>query len=235
VARDPVPGHVDLVSQTYQRLRDLIVAGRLAPGSRIIESDLAARLEVSRTPVRSALHRLEQEGWVTGSGTGKQHRLAVSPLTEKDARELFALLGTLEGMAARLAAALPTRERTALVRALRALNQELRREAMSARPDPWRVFELHSAFHLRLVEAIEAPRLRALHQAIKPQVDRYRQAYSAALVPVALEAAAEHDAVLRGIRAGDPEHAEQATRTHWSNAAERMCRIVVSWGEKGHW
>lgn len=228
-------GHTDLVTQAYQRLRDLIVAGQLAPGSRIIESDLAERLQVSRTPVRSALHRLQQEGWVTGSGSGKQLRLTVSPLTGGDARELFEILGTLEGMAARLAAGLPAADRARLLRELGSLNDEMRREATRPQADPWRVFELHSAFHLRLVEAIHAPRLRTLHQAIKPQVDRYRQAYSAALVPVAPEAAAEHDAVRRAIEAADPPEAERAVRTNWCNAADRMCRIIATWGEKGQW
>ncbi|MFB6240160.1 MAG: GntR family transcriptional regulator, partial [Gemmatimonadota bacterium] len=54
----------DRSGETYTRLRELIVRGQLAPGSRIIETDVAERLGVSRTPVRSALQRLEQEGFI---------------------------------------------------------------------------------------------------------------------------------------------------------------------------
>jgi DNA-binding GntR family transcriptional regulator len=52
----------DRVSQAYHQLRELIVWGKLAPGPRIIETDVATRLGVSRTPVRSAVQRLQQEG-----------------------------------------------------------------------------------------------------------------------------------------------------------------------------
>ena len=230
-----VSAPVDLATDAYQRIRESILDGRLAPGTRIIESELADRLAISRTPVRAALQRLQQEGWVVGSGTGKQLRLSVSPITRDDARELFDIIGGLEGTAARWAARLPAPERTALVATLRRVNDDLRAEAAAPEPDAHRVYELHSMFHLLLVDAIHAPRLRVLHSAIKPQAYRYRQVYSVALVPVAVDAAAEHDQVLRGIESGDPGAAEHAARTNWANAAERMGRIIGLWGEKGSW
>ena len=79
----------DRIARAYQQLRELIVWGRLAPGSRVIESDIAERLGVSRTPVRSALHRLQQEGYIVGVGRGSEQRLTVAPLTQDDARDLF--------------------------------------------------------------------------------------------------------------------------------------------------
>ena len=86
--------------QVYERLRELIIDGRLAPGTRIVETDVAARLGVSRTPVRGALQRLQQEGFVVDSPTLQQTRPTVAPLTSEDARELFLLVGALEGLAA---------------------------------------------------------------------------------------------------------------------------------------
>ena len=228
-------GPLDLVSQAYLRIRDLIGSGRLAPGTRIVEIDLAERLEISRTPVRSALQRLQQEGWVAASDSGKQLRMVVSPLTQEDARELFRIIGALEGLAAATAAALPEPGRSALVGELRELNDSLRREAAGAAADPRRVYELHSAIHVRLVDAIHSPRLRSQHSAIKPQAYRYRQIYSAALIPLVPSAAEEHDAVLLAIAAGDPARAEDATRANWANAADRMAQIIETWGEKGSW
>jgi DNA-binding GntR family transcriptional regulator len=225
----------DLVSHAYFRIRELIISGRLAPGARIIESELAERLDISRTPVRSALQRLQQEGWVHGAETGKQLRLTVSPLTQEDARELYEIIGTLEGLAARWSAALPEDEREAIAAELRGINDRLTEEAARAQPDPHLIFELYSSFHLRLVDSVPAPRLRVLHRAIKPQADRYRQIYSTALALVAPHAAAEHAAVHRGIAAGDPAGAEEAARLHWRNAAERMSQIIATWGEKGSW
>lgn len=227
-------GGVDLVGRTYTRLRELIELGRLAPGTRIVETDLAVRLDVSRTPVRSALHRLQQEGWVVASGKGKQTRLSVSPLTQQDARELFQVVGTIEGLAARWAAELPEGERRRLTAELAELNEELRQEAAGAEPDPQRIFSLHSTFHRTLVGAVDAPRLAVLYTAVKPQADRYRRIYSTELSRAVGEAAREHDGVVAAIDRGADE-AEAAVRTNWANAAERMARIIDAWGEKGSW
>src|SRR6478672_9936126 len=90
--------------QVYERLRELIVDGRLAPGTRIVETEVAERLGVSRTPVRGALQRLQQEGYVVDSPTLQQTRPTVAPLTSEDAHELFLLVGALEGLAASRAA-----------------------------------------------------------------------------------------------------------------------------------
>jgi DNA-binding GntR family transcriptional regulator len=65
------PLREDRIVQAYEKLRDLIVWGRLAPGTRIIESDVAGRLGISRTPVRSALQRLQQEGYILALDSGK--------------------------------------------------------------------------------------------------------------------------------------------------------------------
>src|SRR5688572_14725654 len=101
--------------QVYQKLRQLIIDGRLAPGTRVIETDVAERLGVSRTPVRGALQRLQQEGYIIASGTGQQSRLAVAPLTQEDARELFAIVGEIEGLGARWSAELAEDSRSSVV------------------------------------------------------------------------------------------------------------------------
>src|SRR5690625_7825080 len=80
-----LPG--DRESSVYERLRELIVHGRLAPGSRIIETEIADRLSVSRTPVRSALQRLQQEGDIVSVSSGRQARPIVAALTQGCAGE----------------------------------------------------------------------------------------------------------------------------------------------------
>src|ERR1044071_8089396 len=107
--------HGSRPEQVYVRLRDLIVQGLLAPGSRIVETEIATRLGVSRTPVREALQRLQQEGYVNGSPGAQQSRLTVAPLTRDDVYELLNIVGALEGMGARGAAQLPVTERRNLV------------------------------------------------------------------------------------------------------------------------
>src|SRR3989442_12200220 len=103
----------DRVSATYRRLRELIVGGRLAAGARLIETELASRLGVSRTPVRAALLRLAQEGYILSPGAGRRARPAVAALTREDAPGLFNIIAEVEGLAARPAASLapPPRRR----------------------------------------------------------------------------------------------------------------------------
>ena len=89
--------HVD----AYERLLNAIDSGELAPGSRLLEAQLAERLGVSRTPVREALRRLEAQGLVTH----EPHRgVVVAELDYDQLGELYAVREVLEGTAARLAA-----------------------------------------------------------------------------------------------------------------------------------
>lgn len=83
------------------KLRELVLAGALPPGERIAELALVERLGMSRTPIRAALLRLEQEGLLTALPGGGY---AVRLFSERDVADAIELRGTLEGLAARLAA-----------------------------------------------------------------------------------------------------------------------------------
>lgn len=83
------------------RLREMILAGELAAGARIAELTIVERLGVSRTPIRAALMRLEQEGLLEALPNGGY---AVRTFSERDVSDAIELRGTVEGLAARLAA-----------------------------------------------------------------------------------------------------------------------------------
>jgi DNA-binding GntR family transcriptional regulator len=225
----------DRVTLAYERLRELIVGGRLAPGSRIIETTVATRLGVSRTPVRAALQRLQQEGYVIVTSPGQQSRMSVAPLTQEDAHELFGMVSAIEGMAAHWAALKPAAERNRHVTELRRVNAALLAESMSATRDVNRVFDLDRVWHRRCVEAGAGPRLLALHDSFKPQSERYGRIYSSALIDVMRTSVEEHEAVVHGIEAGDGELAEQAMRRNWWNASDRLSRVIATLGEQGSW
>jgi DNA-binding GntR family transcriptional regulator len=230
----PAP-HSGRVSQVYLRLRELIVRGHLGPGARVIETELAQRLEVSRTPVRAALQRLMQEGYVVSTGPGKQLRLAVSPLTEDDARELFGIVGELEGLAARNLARTGEGARHAVADELAGLDRDLLAAAEMVPPRPDRVFEIFTLFHRRLVEEGAGPRLQLLHRSVKPQADRYRRLYSSTQFRRIRMSVREHAAILDAIREGDPDRAQRAVRANWTNAADRLGATIRSAGELGSW
>lgn len=228
-------GRGDRVTSAYQKLRELIVRGRLAPGTRIIESDVAERLGVSRTPVRSALHRLQQEGYVMAMGGSKQGRLLVAPLTEEDARELFHIVGGVEALAAGRSAGLPDAPRERLVETLERLNRELSEAAAEEKPSQNTIFDLDSAFHRKYVEAASGPRLLALHDSVKPQAERYVRLYVSFLVDEIGSSVQEHELTIRRIAAGDQQGAQDAVETNWRNAAERLSRVISVLGERGNW
>ena len=226
-------GRGDRTAHAYKQLREMIVHGRLAPGVRVIENDIAERLGVSRTPVRSALHRLEQEGYIVSAGWDNERRLLVSPMTEDDVRELFQIIAEIEGLAARLAAKRPAKQRGTLTTRLRRINDEIAATGRAKRPDPSRYFELDMTFHRTYVEFGAGPRLRALHDAIKPQSERYNHLYTTALA--ADRSVIEHEAIVRAIEAGKGAAADGAVQKNWWNAAERLSTVIASLNERGMW
>ncbi|HEX6309355.1 MAG TPA: GntR family transcriptional regulator [Longimicrobiales bacterium] len=248
VGRDPMhlDGHAvvdetrrhergDRVSLAYEKLRELIVLGRLAPGARIIETAIASRLGVSRTPVRAALQRLQQEGYVVITSPGQQSRMSVAPLTQEDAMELFGMVSVFEGLAADGAAGRPVEQRARVARELREINERLLEASSSERRDVNRVFVLDRTFHRRVVEAGAGPRLLALHEAFKPHSERYGRIYSSALIDEIATSVGEHEEIVHAIERGDGEAADAAMRKNWSNAAARLAMVIHSLGERGAW
>ena len=219
----------------YQKLRELIVRGQLAPGARLVETDVASRLGVSRTPVRGALQRLHQEGYVVESPRLQQSRPTVAPLTRDDARELFFIVAEIEGLAARLAADGPASVRNALAADLSAINGEFKRAAQAKEQDQNLIWGLDERFHRRYVEAGAGPRLLALHDMVKPQAERYERLYTTLLARDLYRSVVEHAAIIKAIKAGNHDAAQGAVQANWRNAAERLGSAIESMGERGAW
>ena len=227
------PGKSGRGTQAYRYLRDLIVRGQLAPGTRLVETEIAARLGISRTPVRSALQRLAQEGYVQDPGTGRQSRPLVAAVTRADARELLHIVGEIEGLAAWRAAR--RHDRTRMVERLNTLNADFLAEARREKPSQERIFRLDLRFHRAYVDGGAGPRLLALHDAIKPQAERYTRIYVSALmdeIPVSYD---EHQITVDAIAAGDSAAAQSSVQTNWRNAADRLSGVIDRKGEIGPW
>lgn len=221
--------------RVYERLRQLIVTGRLAPGSRLLETDIAERLGVSRTPVRSALQRLQQEGYIVDSPTLRQSRPTVAPLTVDDIVELYDIIAQLESLAAANAAQLATRTRQELAREMTRVNNALRKTASGRQPDRERLAELDEAFHDLYVRYGAGPRLKRLHAAVKPQAERYLRIYVSHLAGMFDRSTAEHRAIIDAIAAGDADAAREAVTLNWRNATGRLSKVIAQAGEFGRW
>jgi DNA-binding GntR family transcriptional regulator len=198
----------------------------MAPGRRLTETAVARTLGVSRTPVRAALRALLQEGYVVAGRSPQQVRLRVAPVTQADLFEVFHVLGALEGIAGRAAAALPEAERTALAAALRADTRALQAAFRSRPPDYDRRLHLHRRFHVRLTDAAAGARVRELLASVRPHAERYEWIYGRALPQGIRPAAREHDAIANAILAGDADRAQRAVQANWINAARRLSRVI---------
>lgn len=231
------PGGVrsELIAGTYRKLRQLIVEGHLGPGARLVEAELAAKFGVSRTPVRTALYLLHQEGYVEARGEGRQSRLTVTPMTQQDAVEIFGLVGEMEGMAARWSAGLDDERRDALVVKLRTFNDAMAAEAAQTPANAAETIRLDNEFHRAYVEAGTGPRLRSFHDSIKPQADRFIYLYYTTLTSEIMESTREHGVIIRAIEEGDAAGAQDAVRNNWANAAVRLSTSIARFGERGVW
>jgi DNA-binding GntR family transcriptional regulator len=206
--------HADTV---YAALKKAILSGALPPGAILREEELARRHQVSRTPVREALGRLEMEGLAARhAGSG----LLVSEIGPDEIIDLYVLREALEGLAARLAASRRTEIDLARLEALSQRAQQAVEEA-----DVPRAGKLNAEFHFLIWRiAGNRPLLRAI-DGVHQSVQRFQQ--NTLLYPGRLEqSVAEHTQMLDAIRNRDQVAAEQIAIEHVRQV--RSIRIALS-------
>ncbi len=201
----------------YAALLEAIDRGDYPPGGRLIETDLADRFGVSRTPVREALSRLESQGMAQRDG---RRGLTVARLDYDQLGELYELREVLEGYAARLAA------RHASVAEIAVLQEMVdadraRAEDPSALAQANRQFhrQLHRASHNRYLNDMLVRMRRSL--ALLAGTTLTIQGRGATSVD-------EHQAIVNAIVARDGDAAEEAARTHILNAYKARLRLEAA-------
>lgn len=194
-------------------LRTEIIEGRLHPNERLVEAELAERLGVGRTAVRTALARLEHEGLVEL----ERHRGArVRVVTMSEAVEILEVRAVLEGLVVRRAAvnAVP-----ADIDELREIVAEMGRLRQAG--DLLAVSDYNAALHRRLLEIAAHATAGRLISSLRSQLVRFE--YRTILLPSRSEhSLSEHTAIVEAVAAGDPDAAETAMRTHLSHVADAL-------------
>lgn len=195
----------------YQVIREEILAFRLKPLDPLRESDLAARLGMSRTPVREALRRLEREGLVWFA----PYRGAfVSPISIEDVLQIYFLREVLEGSAARLAALrVDPGEVDTLIDQVKAL--DLNYSSSDARS----IASVDSAVHSVVLKAAGQPKLRAIVDQLNEQAIRMKYL---GVVVRPRDTRDELLAILRALKEHNPDGAEDAMRAHIWAAREAL-------------
>nr|WP_272212938.1 GntR family transcriptional regulator [Marinicella sp. W31]MDC2878868.1 GntR family transcriptional regulator [Marinicella sp. W31] len=190
-------------AQLHGILRDLILHNELPPGSRLSESELAARFAVSRQPVREAFIKLSEEGLLEIRPQRGTFVRRISQAAVMDARFVR------EAIEADIVKLLAARPDPGLVEELRLQLQE---QSEAATTDANRFIALDELFHKTLADAAGKARAWALIEGLKVQMDRVR--YLSLLRFPMVKLTAQHRAIVDAIGAGDQQAAELAVRGH---------------------
>lgn len=197
----------------FTLILEAIERGDYRPGDRLVESDLAERFGVSRTPVREALQRLETQSMLARDGRS----LIVASLDHNQLAELYVVRAELEGLAARLAAKHASPEE---IRVLQAMIEDDR----AFLSDPDAMARANKRFHRQI-------HLASHNRFLVQQLDLVHRSM-ALLATTSLAAAgrseaalAEHEAIVRAIASGNGASAQEALRDHISKAFETRLKL----------
>jgi DNA-binding GntR family transcriptional regulator len=227
--------HGNSLRKAFHEIRELIVHGKLSPGSWIVEADLARHLDMSRTPIRSALHWLQREGYVIERKNARKSRMVVAPLTKEDAGELYSIIGHVEGLAGRRVAQLAKTKRGEIGARLKNFNNQLRAIVSAKDSRAANIFDIDRNFHRTIIESGAGPRLLALHKSIEPQAERYWRLYASSIIHDLHLSVAEHDEIIAAIATGNADRVERGLQTNWQNGCHRLARVIDIFGERGSW
>ncbi|RWK07436.1 GntR family transcriptional regulator [Mesorhizobium sp.] len=204
-----------LAGDVYEAIFAQLMSLRIAPGSRITVDNLVREFNVSHTPIREALGRLEGEGLVL-----KTHLIgyrAAPQITRRRFDELYELRLLLEPAAAAKATAALDEARLAILReaagvmARRVGKDERLRYSNFARQD--------AIFHDKIMEFAQNELIRETLSHQHTHFHIFRLMYHSRVTEEALD---EHEAILAAFTAGDPRAAEKAMRVHLENSRDRL-------------
>ncbi|MBM6594023.1 GntR family transcriptional regulator [Microvirga pudoricolor] len=206
----------------YAKIKQRILDNDYAPGIAVLEQALADDLGLSRTPIREALVRLEQEGLVQ---VVPRHGMKVLPLSPKDMREIYEIMISLELTATDLLARRrPSETEIApLMQACDDMEEALSRDDLKA----WA--RADERFHFSLVELCGNKRLATMVMGIWEQSHRARM-FTLRLRPKPVDSTREHRDVVNAILKGDATLARQLYRNHREKASDGMIAIIEQFG-----
>jgi DNA-binding GntR family transcriptional regulator len=207
----------------YAQLKQHILDNHYPPGAQILESEVAAELNASRTPVREAFVRLQQEGLLE---IVPRHGVRISALSPDDMREIYEVLMSLEPTAVEL---LATRKPDRAELASLIASCDAMEAALEGEPDLQAWAQADEAFHLNLARLCGNKRLAAMIMQVWDQAHRARM-YTLSLRPLPVKSTAEHRAVVEAILAGDRERAREIYHAHRERGGSELTTIIQRHG-----
>ena len=208
---------ITLVDAAYEQVRRRILDNIWPPGHRALEQEVALALGMSRTPVREALMRLQNEGLIE---VIPRHGLRVLPVSPTDMGEIYQILTALECMAAELLARRQpsAQELAPLVAATQAMDTALAADDL----DAWAAAD--ERFHAQLVDLAGNRQLQATVLNYWDRAHRARM-FTLRLRPKPVNSTQEHMQMVQRLQAGDSAGAAAVTRAHRERASRELVAI----------
>ena len=205
---------VSLADKVFEQLEQDILTERYPAGEVLTEGKLSQTLGVSRTPIREAVRRLEQEGLLRESGKG----MVVVGVTTEDLKDIYEIRRRLEGLAARRAA--ESDDEGLHQKLLEALELQ---EFYTTKGDAAKIQTLDSLFHKTIFENCGSEVLKDTLSTMHRRVQRFRRDSVTDMDRAAL-AVQEHRAIYDAIVSGNGDYAEALTVTHILNAYNNIMK-----------
>jgi DNA-binding GntR family transcriptional regulator len=203
----------------YETIKKAILEFRLKPGDSLVEADLSKQLNISKTPIRDALSRLEKEGLVSKvpyTGT------TVSPIDNRAVKELFELRAVLEGLSARKATD------TLLPIELEQLQKNLIDHISALKiGNLIQAAALNRQFHTLIIKAAGSERLTAILANLDDHLQRYR-VLSNTQRGKQSKSVEEHQIILNALRTRNSNDAESAMRAHLMSVVTDLEHVDIS-------
>ena len=210
--------YLPLRDVVFNTLRDAILTGKLVPGERLMENQLAEKLGVSRTPVREALRMLELENLVE---LVPRKGAQVLDMSEKDITNILEVRSALEGLATSLACKKMTKEDLQQLK-----NMEVDFEKAVADNDVDHVVDIDEDFHDLIFAATENDKLINIFRNLRIQLYRYRMAQAKNNETSMSTIVAHHRSIIRAIENHDAEEGASIAQGHIKYQTESILRFV---------
>lgn len=203
---------LSLANQVYDIIEEKILNGVYSQGEILSESRLSDELGVSRTPVREAMTRLENENLIASSPSGT----VVLGITDRDVDDMFLVKSVLEPVVGRLAAANRTAKQLEQMRDI--LEQQ---EFYTGKSNTERVKNLDTGFHDIMYTASGSPTFQAILSSVHHKLMKYRKD-SLNIENRSQRVMSEHTAIYEAIKAQDEDLVEKLVKEHLQNAYDNI-------------
>ena len=210
--------YLPLRDVVFNTLRDAILTGKLVPGERLMENQLAEKLGVSRTPVREALRMLELENLVE---LVPRKGAQVLDMSEKDIVNILEVSSALEGLATSVACKKMTKEDLQQLK-----NMEVDFEKAVAENDVEHFVDIDEDFHDLIFAATENDKLINIFRNLRIQLYRYRMAQAKNNETSMSTIVAHHRSIIRAIENHDAEEGASIAQGHIKYQTESILRFV---------